>query len=242
MSTVSYRIEVRGQDVTRWCTSLTVRQRSQHMGRREFAASFVGWHDWTPSDRWDIYGSRSGDSHSECLIRAGVVLRPPLVSIERGRAPIATAQGVDQLGLAQLRTPRETLVMVPRSESPAAALSRYTGPVGTHRVVSADTLHEALIYLLSQARLRVSLAVPEYRLAPHVIPATLSYWQAAHDLLRPFAPVIRYHRPDHRLIVGDTDLYYSGHVARLRHVVSLSSAPIPTRPVGRVTARYPRAA
>ena len=205
------------RDVTPWITSVEIDQvDSIH---RKFKLVFAGWHSFDESNRWDIFESYDpANPRAEVTIRNVVIPvdRQRLVRVAAGAVPTITAEGYEYIWLAKRRAPSETIIMIPSTRNieqdvGLAIANHKGGEIGTYRVwPGVRSLHVAIKRLMSAARIRVQIRIPDYEMTAYVIDPKLSYWKAVERLTNPFAPVRYYIRSTNRIVIADPTQTFMG--------------------------------
>ncbi len=199
------------RDVTPWITEVEIEQiDSIH---RKFQLTFAGWHSFTEANRWDIFESYDPVTtpRAECVIRNGIIPadRQRVVHISPESVPTIVAEGYEYIWLAKRRAPPETVILVPSTrnvdqDARLAIMNYRGGEIGTYRVwAGVRDLHTAIKRLMSAARIRVQVRIPNYELSAYVVDPTFSYWKAVEKLTDPFAPVRYYIRSTNTIVIAD---------------------------------------
>lgn len=206
------------RDVTKWITGVEVEQKNSI--HRQFRLTFAGWHSFDETNRWDIFESYDpvGNPRAEILIRNGVIPadRQRVVAVKPGSVPTITALGYEYIWLAKRRAPAETVILVPSTrnveQDVGLAIANYKGgEIGAYRVWSGvRDLHTAIKRLMSAARIRVQVRIPNYELSAYVVDPSFSYWKAVEKLTDPFAPVRYYIRSTNTIVIADPTQTFMG--------------------------------
>jgi len=239
------------RDVTPWVQSLKIEQPRRCL-YRYFEATFAGWSAVEEGARWDVFATYDPGTtdRAELVIRNGFVPydRERSMAVARGTQPTLTVRGYDLTWRALRLRPASTIVMLPGSADVAsveAALREHSGPVGRYITwAHMDSMHAAVTALCNRAGLNVSTQVPNHALAPYVVDPAKSYWDAALELVAPFAPnPVIYRRSDNTIVIADpaSAPYQLGRTMELPEqlIKAARGLPIKHRRTKRVLVRVP---
>lgn len=206
------------RDVTPWITHVEISQEDSI--HRKFRLTFAGWHSFDETNRWDIFETYDPNNpRDEIVIRNGIIPedRKRMVNVQAGEVPMIIAEGYEYVWLAKRRAPPETVILVPSTRNVeqdvglAMANYRGSGEIGTYRVwAGVRDLHTAIRRLMSAARVRVQIRIPNYEMYAYVIDPKWSYWKAVEMLTDPFAPVRYYVRSTNTLVIADPTQTWMG--------------------------------
>jgi len=243
-----------GRDVSSWVKSVEIS--TEDRIDRKFTVVFSSWDQFSDENRWDIYGSfNSAQPSHEILIRNGMIPfdRWRSISLGVGQVPHVIGTGYDYVWLAKRKAPRKTIVMMPDRRDYQANLKKAVNdfqennkgrPIGRYQVwPSMTNLHKAMRRLANAGGLHISIQIPNYDMAPHVIDPKFSYWEAIEDLASPYAPHIYYVRQNNTLVIADrqSEVMHASNTLTLspKIVANIAAAPIYTRRARRVIIRIP---
>jgi hypothetical protein len=243
------------RDVTKWVSSLEVRQRPWTY-YREFTLTFVGWHSIERGASWDIWGGYHS-AEDELLIRQGMVPldRLPSVTVDGKSVPTITITGYDWGYYATRMTPKQTVIFG-RNNSEMCSICRAQGrPLAACTFRKATTMHDAVASLGRLAGFTCEFAMPDYNLGSHVrefptelgavpllVEPTMTLWDAIWRLANVFRPEVFARRSRNCMVFGDRVAPETGRGGRLisgAAIKSLTATKVPGRSLKTVIVRIP---
>lgn len=239
-----------GRDITPWVRNVSVSQ--EDSVTRKFSLTFSSWEQFDETSRFDIFGSYvPSNPYAEIMIRNGIIPidRYRTVRLGPGQVPHVVGEGYDYVWLLKRKAPRKTVIMVPSHsnyrDNIQQAITNFDRPIGQYQVwTGISTLHTAISKLARAGGVRVSVNIPNYDMAAHVIDPQYSYWQAIEDLAEPFAPHIYYVRATNTLVISDRSSEVMGASNLLtlssKIVGDLEARPVTYRRVRRIIVRIPQ--
>ena len=238
-----------GRDVTQWVKNVRVSQEDSI--NRRFTITFSSWDQFDERNRFDIFGSYNpANPYAEIMIRNGVIPtdRYRTVRLGPGQVPHIVGEGYDYVWLMKRTAPTKTIIMVPSrrnyQDNIQLAIDNYGKPIGRYQVwTGINTLHKAIAKLANAGRVRVSIQIPNYEMAPFVVDPNLSYWGAIEQLAEIYAPHIYYVRATNRLVIADrsSEIMGASNVFNISAdiVGDLEATPVLFKRVRRVIVRIP---
>jgi hypothetical protein len=230
-----------------WVTSCEIKQ-PKRVIYKQFSITLAGFNDILVDSPWDIYATYDYSvPQSEIEIRAGYLTkdRARSVVIQTGQVPIISLTGYDLTYQMQRRGPLETIVFVPNGQTAEKVVRNSTLPIGRYRVWEADSLRDAVTILCHQAGFNLEYRLPNWDMAPYIVPPTQSYWEAIIQLISPWKPKIYYDRQNNTVVFYDplADRYNLGQIMHIGdNIRRIESQPIIRNRIRRTIGRYPRVA